>query len=152
MNLAEVTDDEWQLIKHAIGIDHGWESAYRLVSTLDLPGQDIPANRRLKALGALWRARRATEMRMPLVACSIQGVRRFGRVTPATRLAFLRRSMGGCVLPCAPGQSIGRGPGSQHSMAQVAVPGGSHPLAPGPQPSAVETGPHDTGQRSCWLE
>jgi hypothetical protein len=27
---------------HAIGIDHGWEAAYRLVSTLDLPGQDIP--------------------------------------------------------------------------------------------------------------
>ena len=44
MNLAEVTDDEWQLVKHAIGIDDGWEAAYRLVSTLDLPGQDIPAN------------------------------------------------------------------------------------------------------------
>jgi hypothetical protein len=42
VNLAEVTDDEWQLVKHAIGIDRGWEAAYRLVSTLDLPGQDIP--------------------------------------------------------------------------------------------------------------
>jgi hypothetical protein len=46
-------------------------------------------------------------MRTPLVACSIQGVRRFGRVTPATLAAFLRRSMGGCVLPAPPGQSIG---------------------------------------------
>ena len=44
VNLAEVTDDEGQLVKHAIGIDRGWEAAYRLVSTLDLPGQDIPAN------------------------------------------------------------------------------------------------------------
>jgi hypothetical protein len=42
--LAEVTNDEWQLVKRAIGIDRGWEAAYRLVSTLDLLGQDIPAN------------------------------------------------------------------------------------------------------------
>jgi hypothetical protein len=42
VNLAEVTDDEWQLVKHTIGIDRGWEAAYRLVSSLDLPGQDIP--------------------------------------------------------------------------------------------------------------
>ena len=65
MNLAEVTDDEGQLVKHAIGIDRGWEAAYRLVSTLDLPGQDIPANRRLKALGALWRARRPPRCARP---------------------------------------------------------------------------------------
>ena len=44
VNLAEVTDDEGRLVNHAIGIDRGWEAAYRLVSTLDLPGQDIPAN------------------------------------------------------------------------------------------------------------
>jgi hypothetical protein len=42
VNLAEVTDDEWQLVKYAIGIHRGWEAAYRLVSSLDLPGQDIP--------------------------------------------------------------------------------------------------------------
>jgi hypothetical protein len=42
VNLAEVTDDEWQLVKHAIGIDRGWDPAYRLVSSLDLAGQDIP--------------------------------------------------------------------------------------------------------------
>ena len=44
VNLVEVTDDEWQLVKRAIGIDRGWDAAYRLVSTLDLPGPpaDIP--------------------------------------------------------------------------------------------------------------
>ena len=43
MNLVEATDDEWQFVKHAIGIDRGWDAAYRLVSTLDLPGQEPPA-------------------------------------------------------------------------------------------------------------
>ena len=38
VNLVEVTDEEWQLVKRAIGIDRGWDAAYRLVSTLDLPG------------------------------------------------------------------------------------------------------------------
>jgi hypothetical protein len=31
-----------RLVKHAIGIDRGWDAAYRLVASLDLPGQDIP--------------------------------------------------------------------------------------------------------------
>jgi hypothetical protein len=38
VNMVEVTDDEWQLVKRAIGIERGWNAAYRLVSTLDLPG------------------------------------------------------------------------------------------------------------------
>ena len=42
VNLAEVTDDEWPLLKHAIGIDRGWDPAYRLVSSVELAGQDIP--------------------------------------------------------------------------------------------------------------
>ena len=42
VNLVEVTDEEWQLVKRAIGIDRGWHAAYRLVSSLDLPGP--PAN------------------------------------------------------------------------------------------------------------
>ena len=42
VSLAEVTDEEWQLVKRAIGIDRGWDAAYRLVSTLDLPGQEPP--------------------------------------------------------------------------------------------------------------
>jgi hypothetical protein len=37
-------DDEWQLVKHAIGIGSGWEAAYRLVSTLDPSGAEFPAN------------------------------------------------------------------------------------------------------------
>ena len=44
VNLVETTDDEWQLVKRAIGIERGWDAAYRLVSTLDLPGKDSPAN------------------------------------------------------------------------------------------------------------
>jgi hypothetical protein len=48
VNLVEVTDDEWQLVKRAIGIDRGWDAAYRLVSTLDLPGPpaDLPPDGR----------------------------------------------------------------------------------------------------------
>jgi hypothetical protein len=44
VSLVEVTDEEWQLVKRAIGIDRGWEAAYRLVSALDLPGPpaDMP--------------------------------------------------------------------------------------------------------------
>jgi hypothetical protein len=42
VNLVEVTDEEWQLVKRAIGIDRGWHAAYRLVSSLDLPRP--PAN------------------------------------------------------------------------------------------------------------
>ena len=38
VSLVEVTDEEWQLVKRAIGIDRGWNAAYQLVSTLDLPG------------------------------------------------------------------------------------------------------------------
>ena len=44
VNLVEVTDEEWQLVEHTIGIERGWNTAYRLVSTLDLPGQDHPAS------------------------------------------------------------------------------------------------------------
>jgi hypothetical protein len=36
---AEPTDDEWRLVQRATGISRGWEAAYRLVSTLDPPGQ-----------------------------------------------------------------------------------------------------------------
>ena len=42
VNMLGVTDEEWQLVKRAVGIDRGWEAAYRLVSTLDLPGQEPP--------------------------------------------------------------------------------------------------------------
>jgi hypothetical protein len=44
VNLVEATDDEWRFVKHAIGIDRGWDAAYQLVSTLDVPGQEPPAD------------------------------------------------------------------------------------------------------------
>ena len=44
MNLVQATDDEWRFVKHAIGIDRGWNAAYQLVSTLDLPGQESPTD------------------------------------------------------------------------------------------------------------
>jgi hypothetical protein len=39
VRLVEPTDDEWRFVQRATGIDRGWEAAYRLVSTLDPPGQ-----------------------------------------------------------------------------------------------------------------
>ena len=44
VNLVQATDDEWRFVKHAIGIDRGWNAAYQLVSTLDLPGQEPPTD------------------------------------------------------------------------------------------------------------
>jgi hypothetical protein len=38
VNMLGVTDEEWELVKREIGIDRGWEAAYQLVSTFDLPG------------------------------------------------------------------------------------------------------------------
>ena len=36
---VQPTQDEWRLVERSTGIDRGWEAAYRLVSTLDAPGQ-----------------------------------------------------------------------------------------------------------------
>jgi hypothetical protein len=44
VNPVEATDDEWRFVKHAIGIDRGWNAAYQLVSSLDVPGQESPAD------------------------------------------------------------------------------------------------------------
>ena len=44
VSVVEVTDDEWRFVKLAIGIDRGWNAAYQLVSTLDLPGQGPPTD------------------------------------------------------------------------------------------------------------
>jgi hypothetical protein len=41
---AEPTEDEWRLVQRATGISRGWQAAYRLVSTLDPPGQGRPAD------------------------------------------------------------------------------------------------------------
>jgi hypothetical protein len=32
-----VTDEEWELVKRELGIERGWDAAYELVSTFDLP-------------------------------------------------------------------------------------------------------------------
>jgi hypothetical protein len=37
VNMLGVTDEEWELVKREVGINRGWEAAYQLVSTLDLP-------------------------------------------------------------------------------------------------------------------
>jgi hypothetical protein len=37
VNMLGVTDDEWKLVKREIGIERGWDAAYQLVSTFDLP-------------------------------------------------------------------------------------------------------------------
>jgi hypothetical protein len=44
LNPVEPTDDEWRLVERATGMDRGWDAAYRLVSTLDLPGKDRRRN------------------------------------------------------------------------------------------------------------
>jgi hypothetical protein len=38
VNMLGVTDEEWELVKREIGIERGWDAAYQLVSTFDLPG------------------------------------------------------------------------------------------------------------------
>jgi hypothetical protein len=37
VRMAEATEDEWQLVERRLGIDRGWNVAYRLLRTLDLP-------------------------------------------------------------------------------------------------------------------
>ena len=37
MDMLGATDEEWGLVKREIGIERGWDAAYELVSTFDLP-------------------------------------------------------------------------------------------------------------------
>jgi len=37
VEMLGVTDEEWELVKREIGIERGWNAAYQLVSTFDLP-------------------------------------------------------------------------------------------------------------------
>ena len=122
----------------------------------DLLGQDIPAN--LTPEGTYARhcvlCTPSTERPRPLprsgvFACS-------SRVTPATPLAFVRRSMGGVRPSLRPRDSplaLRAGLPAQHGPA--CGPGGRYPLAPGPQRAqclAVSSCPDGTGQRSCSLD
>jgi hypothetical protein len=38
LEMFGVTDEEWELVRREIGIERGWDAAYQLVSTFDLPG------------------------------------------------------------------------------------------------------------------
>ena len=44
VHMLGVTDEEWELVKRDIGIERGWEAAYQLVSTFDLPNLQPPAD------------------------------------------------------------------------------------------------------------
>jgi hypothetical protein len=44
VNMLGVSDDEWKLIKHELGIHRGWDAAYQLVSTFDLPSMQPSAD------------------------------------------------------------------------------------------------------------
>ena len=44
VNMLGVTDEEWGLVKREIGIERGWDAAYQLVSTFDLPGVQASAD------------------------------------------------------------------------------------------------------------
>ena len=37
LEMFGVTDEEWELVRREIGIERGWNAAYQLVSTFDLP-------------------------------------------------------------------------------------------------------------------
>jgi hypothetical protein len=37
VSMLGVTDEEWELVKRVVGIERGWDAAYRLVSGFDLP-------------------------------------------------------------------------------------------------------------------
>jgi hypothetical protein len=44
VNLAEVADDQWQLVKQVIGIGRGWQAADRAGLHPRPSGQELPAN------------------------------------------------------------------------------------------------------------
>ena len=44
VSMLGVTDEEWELVKREVGIERGWDAAYRLVSTFDLPSMPPPAD------------------------------------------------------------------------------------------------------------
>ena len=37
VRMAKATEEEWQLVERTLGIDRGWNVAYRLLRALDLP-------------------------------------------------------------------------------------------------------------------
>ena len=49
VNLVQATDDEWRFVKHAIGIDRGWNAAYQLVLPSMCQARSRPPTHRLTA-------------------------------------------------------------------------------------------------------
>jgi hypothetical protein len=43
LHMLGVTDNEWELVKRELGIERGWDAAYQLVSTFDLPNMQPSA-------------------------------------------------------------------------------------------------------------
>jgi hypothetical protein len=39
VKMAEATEDEWQLVERRLGIDRGWDVAYRLLRALEHQGR-----------------------------------------------------------------------------------------------------------------
>ena len=44
VNMLGVTDEEWELVKREVGIERGWDAAYQLVSSFDLPSTQPSAD------------------------------------------------------------------------------------------------------------
>jgi hypothetical protein len=44
VSMLGVSDEEWELVKREVGIERGWDAAYQLVSTFDLPSVQPPAD------------------------------------------------------------------------------------------------------------
>ena len=133
VSLAEATDEEWQLANQAIGIGRGWDVAYRLVSTVDLPGKEFPATEHPEG------PRHAGMSGGPRDADAVgrspdpEGV---GRAGPrnAGQTGGVPSEVDGRVRPSLrPRDSpSARGPGSQQRVARVAAPGGGISWPPGP--------------------
>ena len=44
VNMLGVTDEEWEQVKRELGIQRGWDAAYQLVSSFDLPSMQPSAD------------------------------------------------------------------------------------------------------------
>ena len=114
VHMLGVTDEEWELVKRDIGIERGWEAAYQLVSTFDLPNVQPSADdicrERFEAAEVLQAA--LNERHLLMAVHALDAKRRLGmhltRRTRHTRLGarHLQRARraapsSACSRPCA---------------------------------------------------
>jgi hypothetical protein len=78
VHLAEVADDQWQLVKQVIGIGRGWEAADRLICTLDLRDRSSPPTGPPEGPRHTLECSAAMETPTPSVVPGSGGVRRSG--------------------------------------------------------------------------